>query len=116
MIAALGLALSLTIIDGDTFRLQAGETIRIENIDAPETGTKAKCDAERMLAQKATEALKAALGQGEPVIVRGRQDRYGRTLAYVRVNGQDVGELLIAQHVAVPWAGRRHSWCQTSGR
>lgn len=109
---ALALALSLTVLDGDTFRLPAGETIRISNIDAPESGARAKCDAERFLAIHARAGLMRLLGRGEPEITREpRKDRYGRTLARVRVSGLDVGQAMVTQALAVPWAGKRHQWC-----
>jgi len=38
---ALAFALALTVIDRDKFKLRSGEVIRIENIDAPESGAKA---------------------------------------------------------------------------
>jgi len=44
-------------------------------------------------------------------ITREGKDRFGRTLALVRVNGQDAGQIMIGHHLAVPWAGRRHEWC-----
>jgi hypothetical protein len=45
------------------------------------------------------------------VIDRRGKDRFGRTLAYIRVSGADVGEMLIRARVAVRWEGRQHDWC-----
>jgi micrococcal nuclease len=103
---------ALVIVDGDTFRI-GGETIRILNIDTPEHGALAKCDAERMLADVAKDRLSGILGasSGAVALDRRGRDRYGRTLALVRVRGADVGELLIAARVAVRWEGHRHNWC-----
>ena len=42
------------------------------------------------------------------VIDRRGKDRFGRTLAYIRVSGADVGEMLIRARVAVRWEGRQH--------
>jgi len=115
---ALFLAAGLTIApqavtDGDTFKLPSGEIIRISNIDTPESGARAKCDAERFLAVHARAGLAQLLGQGEVVVTREPTlDRYGRTLARVSVSGIDVGETLIARALAVSWQGRRHSWCE----
>lgn len=70
---ALLLALTFTAIDGDT--LTAGEeTIRILNIDAPETRD-AKCDAERRLGHVAKRRLQEFLDEGGIVITRGDGDR-----------------------------------------
>jgi endonuclease YncB( thermonuclease family) len=53
----------IRVIDGDTFR--AGrEVIRIENIDAPEAGNRARCDAERFLSELATDRLRQILASG----------------------------------------------------
>jgi len=101
------------VTDGDTFRTPTGEKIRISNIDTPEKGSRAKCDAERFLAVHARAGLVALLGQGpaeitpEPV----QNDPWKRTLARVRVRGLDVGDALVNQALAVKWAGRRHNWC-----
>jgi len=56
---------SIRIIDGDTVAL-GNERIRIENIDTPERGGRAECDAERMLAYFASSvaAGKMAFDEG----------------------------------------------------
>ena len=110
---ALLFALTFTAIDGDT--LTAGpETIRILNIDAPETRG-AKCDAERRLGHVATRRLQELLDNGEIVITRGdgkrMTDRYGRTLARVSAHGDDIGDRLVAEDLARPWKGKRQPWC-----
>ncbi|MEN0652417.1 MULTISPECIES: thermonuclease family protein [Hyphobacterium] len=104
------LAQDVRIIDGDTVEIDA-EIIRLENIDTPERGGRAECDAERMLAETATRQLTQILAIGEVTIERSGEDRYGRTLARVFVDGLDAGELLVERGVAVRWEGRRHDWC-----
>jgi micrococcal nuclease len=97
------------VIDGDTF-MWGKETIRIENIDAPEID--GKCAYERRLAQDAKRELGRLLFSGQVELHRiPRIDRYGRALAKVSVNGQDVGQALIAKQVARPWRGKREPWC-----
>lgn len=101
------------IIDGDTFTLD-GETIRIANIDAPESGSRAKCWAEARLATQARWALEMAASQWRfraPDLRKEGQDRYGRTLARVFTDGEDVGEALIKSGHVAPWIGRRWEWC-----
>jgi len=44
------------------------------------------------------------------------KDRFGRTLAYIRVSGADVGEMLIMAHVAVRWGNGRPDWCSRPTR
>lgn len=97
------------IVDGDTFRWE-GERIRIADIDAPETD-QAKCPAERERGEQAKQRLLELLNGGDMHIVRSGVDRYRRTLATVTVNGRSVGEQLISEGLARPWAGRRMPWC-----
>jgi endonuclease YncB( thermonuclease family) len=103
------------VIDGDTIRLGT-ERIRIRNIDAPETEGRAKCNAERRLAALATQKLTEIIMGERLEIERHGKDRFGRTLAYIRVSGADVGEMLIRARVAVRWEGRRAVWCSQSTR
>jgi endonuclease YncB( thermonuclease family) len=49
-------------------------------------------------------------------IERHGKDGFGRTLAYIRVSGADVGEMLIRARVAVRWGNGRSNWCQSNGR
>jgi micrococcal nuclease len=109
----------LRVIDGDTFEVD-GETVRIANIDTPEMAPRSKCLAEAQLAEVAKRSLEDALGStwGErdvglaPTLQREGRDRYGRTLARVRLTtGEDVGDLMIARGYAVRWGGRRAQWC-----
>lgn len=108
---------AVRVIDGDTFELD-GETIRISNIDAPESPPRAGCWAEARLAVEAKvmlEMLSNAWSASPPVIVREGDDRYGRTLARISDQpagvGQDVGERMIEAGLAVPWTGRQWEWC-----
>lgn len=98
----------IVIIDGDTVGLPGGERVRILNIDAPETRG-ARCEAELVAGLKAKERL-AELLRGRPIEVTrceasGRcADRYGRTLARLSAGGRDLGEVLVAEGRALPWA------------
>lgn len=102
------------VIDGDTLVLR-GETIRVENIDAPEAMPRSRCWAEARLAREATFALELAVANWAvipPVITRSGEDQYGRTLARLSSpGGEDVGEELIKAGLAVEWTGRRWDWC-----
>jgi micrococcal nuclease len=90
------------------------ERIRLEGIDAAEIGH-AKCEAELRLAILAKHRLEQLLGSGSVNIRRNARpdppDRYGRTLARVLVDGEDVGCLLIKEGYARQWTGRREDWC-----
>ncbi|MGJ7039647.1 endonuclease YncB(thermonuclease family) [Shinella sp. BE166] len=60
---------SMRVIDGDTIELN-GETVRIANIDTPETA-RAKCEAERVRGYAATPALADLLSRGAVTLQRG---------------------------------------------
>ena len=115
-LAAIGSA--LIVIDGDTIRSDE-EPIRLEGIDAAEIGH-AKCEAERRLAILAKHRLEQLLGSGDVDIRRNAHptppDRYGRTLAQVLVDGEDVACILIKEGYARPWTGRREDWCKSLDR
>jgi micrococcal nuclease len=103
-------AAEVRVIDGDTLRY-GRERIRILGIDAPETEGRARCNAERRLAAQATMTLTEIIMGERLEIERHGKDRFGRTLAYIRVSGADVGEMLIRAHVAVRWGDGRPDWC-----
>jgi endonuclease YncB( thermonuclease family) len=90
---------------------------RLVNIDTPETGSRARCPAERTLGDRATNAARALIAQARRLELNptGRIDRYGRTIAFVVIDGHDMGETLIAEGLARPWRGRREPWCDADG-
>jgi len=104
------IVLALYVVDGDTIRLD-GERIRIVGLDAPETRL-AKCESERSRGYAAKAALLKMLKGQELDIKRQGIDRYGRTLAVVRVHGRNVAhEMIRAGHARAYWGGRRKGWC-----
>lgn len=96
------------IVDGDTIWVR-GEKIRLEGFNAPEMN--GSCDRERRMAIQARDELRRALNGREFMIERNGQDRYGRTLATIRVGGRDVGDGLISKGLAHEWRGYKESWC-----
>lgn len=102
------------VTDGDTFRLESGERIRIAGIDAPETRPdQAKCRRERVLGEAAAAEARALLDDAVVTIERvGRS--YNRTVARVRVSGQDVAALLVARGAARWWPAHtpKPDWCR----
>lgn len=110
VLAAVALCASPSVHDGDTIRCGA-ERIRIQNIDAPELPDSPKCqDYRRSYAwcdyaagYKSRDALQALLTRGPARIQRMGQDKYGRTLARVTVNGKDAGTYLVGLGLARWW-------------
>lgn len=99
------------VVDGDTIWLK-GEKIRIADIDAPETHDY-RCASEKELGDRATRRLHQLLDGGliglRPI---GRdRDRYGRKLRVVLIDGESVGDILVGEGLARPYAGGRRPWC-----
>lgn len=98
------------VIDGDTFDLN-GTRIRVAGIDAPETHP-SRCPEEARLGLAATQKLAELLRSG-PLWISGlKTDRWGRSVAVVRVGGEDVADAMIGSGLARNYDGRqRQGWC-----
>ncbi len=99
------------VVDGDTIWLK-GEKIRMKDYDTPEPTTNI-CggNRERKLASRASKRLIQLLNENGFTIQRFGKDRYGRSLATIRVSGKDVGNILIAEGLARRWPNGREFWC-----
>ena len=111
---ALALCTSLTtgyVVDGDTIRLDDGAYVRLLELDTPEKGHRAECDAEQMLALHASANLKALIRDGFTIEPEGK-DRFGRILAHVRLPaGRTASEAQVGAALGVVYNGRVHDWC-----
>jgi hypothetical protein len=99
------------VVDGDTIWLQ-GQKIRIADIDTPETHDP-RCASEKQLGDRATQRLRQLLNHGAVTLqpIDRDQDRYGRKLRIVLVNGTSVGDTLVGEGLA-RWCGSgRRPWC-----
>lgn len=108
----------LRVVDGDAVEdTRTGTVYRLENIDTPETGDRARCNAERALGARASEAARSLISNAIAVDLHptGRTDSYGRVIALLTLDGRDLGEILIADGLARPWRGRREPWCDARG-
>lgn len=119
---------AIRIIDGDTIALNVenekpliqkiGLSVRIRGIDTPERGSRAKCDKEKALAEKATKLVNeimGAMGQNELLLSKVRWDKFGgRIDAFVKVNGVDIGKALLVRGLAVENNGEKKTkdWCK----
>ncbi len=125
-LAAIGGGYSTTVLyvnDGDTFEarvriwpgMDVTTKVRLRGIDASEM--KFRCEAERIKALAAREALARMLNQGSVTISNIGQDKYGgRVDADVATGGTpNVSEALLAQGLARSYDGsRRESWCDAA--
>ncbi len=101
------------VVDGDTFWLN-GEKFRTFGYDTPEPDPRHGCggQAERRLANNATRRFIQLWNSGSVNIKRvGGQDRYGRSLAVVLVNGTNIGDILISERLARRYPDGRKWWC-----
>ena len=110
----------LRVLDGDTFEakvriwpgMEVTTRVRLRNIDAPEMS--ARCDAERVKAVAARDALAKILGEGTVGVSRIGQDKYGgRVDADVSTSRTpDVSAALLERGLARRYSGgRRDGWC-----
>lgn len=85
------------VLDGDTIDLESGERIRYLMIDTPEATSEVECYGEE------ARQFNADLVAGREVTLRYDQqceDRFGRLLAYVSVDGREVNTLLVERGFA----------------
>jgi endonuclease YncB( thermonuclease family) len=78
-----------------------------------QAGNEFRCAEEKALGDQATQRLQSLLNSGAVSLssIDRDEDSYGRKLRNVAVDGRDVGETLIAESLARPYAGGRRSWC-----
>jgi endonuclease YncB( thermonuclease family) len=112
-------------IDGDTFEarvhlepgLDLNTRVRLRGIDAPEL--KASCAQELRMAEAATGALRALLGEGDVMVFNIGPDKYaGRVVAEVatRRTGNVSTAMLAAGHARSYGGGHRNGWCANAGQ
>jgi endonuclease YncB( thermonuclease family) len=120
---------AVTVIDGDTIRLDDGQpNIRLVGFDAPETGSRAQCPNEQALGHRATMRLRELVAGGgldlqkvdcacRPGTVGTLKCNYGRSCAALTIRGKDAGALLISEGLAHTYVCSRDrcpargSWC-----
>ena len=99
------------VVDGDTIWLQ-GVNLRLESYDTPEPYNDI-CGGQHEveLAHRASARLLQLLNGNAFTVEANDTDRYGRTLATIRIGGTDVGDILIAEGLARSWPNGREFWC-----
>jgi len=118
------------VIDGDTIRVyQKQPNVRLVGFNAPET-RRAVCEPERELGARATRRLRDLVRDGNldfqfvacscsPGTEGTSACNYGRRCGTLKSNGRDVGAILIAEGLAVPFHCGKTScpktpkpWCE----
>ncbi|MFT4162622.1 hypothetical protein [Shinella zoogloeoides] len=100
------------VLDGSTI-LYAGRKVRLADIDAPSISD-ARCDAERSRGGDAKLRLREILNEGDISLVAARSRAAGKAGAAPHIvmrGGQSIGQRLVREGFARPWAGRHQSWC-----
>ncbi len=116
----------LSVTDGDTVKVKAhmwpGLTwkgsVRVEGVDTPELGGRAKCETEKRKAEAARDFVKERVGK-RVTLVDVKKGKYaGRVVARIRLaDGSDLTDLLIRGRHGRPYdGGRRQGWCGGEGR
>jgi endonuclease YncB( thermonuclease family) len=116
---------ALKVTDGDTIKIDVskesplvkklGLSVRINGIDTPEKGSRAKCKKENELAMQATKFTTDLVGNKELLLTSIKWDAYGgRVDAFVKVNGVDIGKALLVRGLAVEYDGKKKTkdWCK----
>lgn len=114
---------TLSAVDGDTIRCN-GQNMRLigdgvpfkTGIDTPETGGRAKCERERMLAKAAKQRL-AELIQDPDLRIEdtGFRDKTSQRRPLVRIrlsDGKLAENILLAEGLAIVWRPKvKRPWC-----
>jgi endonuclease YncB( thermonuclease family) len=112
----------LRVIDGDTieiknecFPTELKLSVRVNSVDTPEKGSRAKCEREAKLAEKASKFTKQFIGKNKTATFRNiKWDKYGgRLLADVEINGKSLAGELVKNNYAKLYDGKKKaSWCE----
>jgi len=91
------------VADGDTMQLDDGRRVRLLQLDAPEGGEDEECYAE-----EAREMLSSLVEKGGEILLVAdplldQEDRFGRLLRYVYVDGNNVNVELVRRGAATVW-------------
>lgn len=110
---------ALSVVDGDTIkcdgqnmRLLGEGIVDVRGIDTPEL-REWKCEKERKLAKLARNRLKELLKGERPKIVAKGEDKFGRPLVNIYVEGRELGKQLLREGFAQEWRkGQKIDWCR----
>lgn len=88
-------------------------SVRLDGVDTPERGWRAKCDSEAQKGDAAKAVVKMALESAADLkITIYEGGKYGRLLVDLNADGKDLAALLIQKELARPYfGGRREEWC-----
>lgn len=86
------------VIDGDTIEMASGERVRLMGIDTPEKRRTGYQEAKDYLIHR-------LLGKEVKLDRIKKREKYGRTLAYVYLDGKNINQEMIDKGYAKPYFG-----------
>lgn len=112
----------ISVYDADTFTVHAYPwpdtireiKIRLNGLDTPEKGHRAKCDKENELSVKAKKYVEGLILNKIVLLKNIKNGKYaGRVVAEVYVDGADLTALILGQDMAVVYNGgkKTKNWC-----
>ncbi len=102
--------------DGDTCYVTFDQTktkIRLLELDTPEI-SKPKCDAELELGLEARDYINNLIDNATKIEIKTdyREDYFGRILAHLIIDGEDVSVKMIKNNLGVVYSrNNKHNWC-----
>jgi len=101
------------VLNGDALVLD-GKSLRLANAYTPQPIPYARCWAEASAARAAAKALREMISGAERIGARTTEERdeFNRTLAYVTLDGLDVGDTLYAKGLAARRTKPPFRWCE----
>lgn len=109
------------VVDGDTIEVVSTMLptelklfVRVNGVDTPEKGSRAKCPEERALSEKATNYTKKVIKTARSITFsKIKWDKYGgRVLADVSIDGNSLSDSLVKQGLARVYHGeKKQGWC-----
>lgn len=110
------------VIDGDSIKITApflppelGKTLilRINGIDTPEKGSRAKCNEERIKSHQSVQFTRSFIKSGKPEIILIKWDKYGgRIIGDILINAKYLSEELLRNNLASKYSGgTKKNWC-----
>ncbi len=114
---ALPVATRVMVLAGDAMIID-GRHYALANAVTPQGIPDARCWAEAVAAKHSIQVVKRLLGDARAISVRptGQFDSYNRTLAYISLDGLDLGQTLYDEGAAAKPADGVFRWCEQISR
>jgi endonuclease YncB( thermonuclease family) len=100
-------------LDADVLIID-GKHVRLANAYTPESLLHARCWAESLASDHATEYVKELIEHARTFefVANGKNDEYGRIYGLLTIDGADLGDILYEQGLAARPSDPRFDWCQ----